>query len=231
MRVNNGSLTASWPGSSMGQRTCQGSSWEGIMPESFQMSSGDSGLDCSSDMTRAGMRTASLDPAPRTQQASYEEYNSFWGLVQTTGQTSHGVSYAAGSSDPRHVQAQQGMRCSMHELNDFWQCSTLDFHANFQDFQNALLAQQHAHPPEHVHEPAPVPSPATQHANFSSAEATLLRRGEGWQSPRAAGSSGDAPCGRVGAKHVDSGHKPFKAVKRAYKRACKRAQNSPSGQT
>ena len=119
----------------------------------------------------------------------------------------------------------------MHELNDFWQCSTLDFHANFQDFQNALLAQQHAHPPEHVHEPAPVPSPATQHANFSSTEATLLRRGEGWQSPRAAGSSGDAPCGRVGAKHVDSGHKPFKAVKRAYKRACKRAQNSPSGQT
>ena len=233
MRMSSGSLIASWPGSSTGQRTCQGLNWEGIMPESSLMFSDGSGLDCSSDMTWAGMQTAPLDQAPLMQhQETTDEYNYFWGQVQTTtGQASHGFPVAAGCRDLRHVQEQQGMGRSIYELNDFWQCSTLDFHANFQDFQNALLAQQHERPSEHVHEPAPVPSPAPQHANFSSTEATLLRRGEGWQSPRAAGSSGGAPCGRVGAKHAESGHKPLKAVKRAYKRACKRAQNSPSGQT
>ena len=179
------------------------------------------------------MRTAPLDQAPLKQhQTTSEEYSSCWGQVQTTtGQARHGVSYAAGCSNPRHVQAQQGMGCSMHELNDFWQCSTLDFPANLQDFQNALLSQQHDRPSEHVHEPAPVPSPATQHAKFSSTEATLLRRGEGWQSPRAAGSSGGAPCGRVGTKHVDAGHFNLQVAKRAYKRACRRAATSSAGGT
>ena len=57
-------------------------------------------------------------------------------------------------------------------------------------------------------------------------------RGEGWWGPQSTWSQDfDSQSAKQWAKHVESGHKPFKAVKRAYKRACKRAQNSPSGQT
>ena len=233
MRVSSGSLTASWPGLSTRQRTCQGLNWEGIMQESSQMFSDGCGLSCSTDTIGAEMRTAPLDQAPLKQkQATADEYNYFRGQVQTAPvQANHGFSFEACCSDPRHGQEQQGMRCSMHELNDFWQCSSLSFPSSFQDFQTALLSRQHERPSEHAHEPAPVPSPATQRANFSSAEATLLRRGEGWQSPRTAGSSGGAPCGRVGTMHVDSGHFNLQVAKRAYKRACRRAATSSAGGT
>ena len=201
MRMSSGSLIASWPGSSTGQRTCQGLNWEGIMPESSLMFNDGSGLDCSNDMTWAGMQTAPLDQAPLMQhQETTDEYSYFWGQVQTTtGQASHGFPVAASCRDLRHVQEQQGMGRSIHELNDFWQFSSSNFTTNLQDFQSALQLQQHGRPSEHGQESVPVPSPAAQERDFSNNDDNFLCGGEGWSRLESAATSvyeqsADKPC-------------------------------------
>ena len=124
------------------------------------------------------------------------------------------------------------IRCLMHELNDFWQFSPSDFSTNFQDFQRALRLQQHECPAERGQEPVPVPSPAAQERDFSQHDNSFLCGGEGWRSSRAAWSLRQPQSkNNQQTNHVNPGRDQFKTVKRAYRRACKRANAAAAGGT
>ena len=125
-------------------------------------------------------------------------------------------------------QEQQGDRDEWH---DFWHGFDFDLHDachdSFQDFHAALQTM--------TSKPAPVPSPATHRAS-SVAEDDFsdvsLRRGEDWRGPLPAWSPDETTSSRRGrTKQVEHEHKHSKVVKRAYKRACKRAIHAPSGYT
>ena len=203
------------------------------------------GYSCWTHMTEARTRTLLQDQQAPQIMTMEDEYKHFWGLLQMAPearsspfqqaeqwkQMKHDFSLEACCSDLLNDQEQRGSRCPAHELNDFWQSSSLGFSANFQDFQNALRSQQHGRPSEHGHESVPVPSPVAQNADFSRTDAEFLCGGEGWQSPRAAGSPECAPCGYSRAKQVDSGLCELQIAKRAYKKACRRAAASNAGGT
>ena len=106
-----------------------------------------------------------------------------------------------------------GRGCFSHE----------SFRGSYQDFDAALRTEKSR--------PAPVPRPAAQSTDCLDHDILHLRSGEGWWDPRTTWSQDfDSQPAVPWAKHVGTGHSRFsavKTVKRAYKRACKRAQASP----
>ena len=164
---------------------------------------------------------------PRRKTAD-EEYQQFWGPLPASPTTSNPSSRQtvpmismSHSSQENHV---------FHdELLEFWHGRVPIKHGlfsgSYQD-SHAAISQ----PTQR--EPVPVPSPAALHSNFSASTVSAMQcRGEGWQLPRTAGSAGVAPCERSRAKHVERGLLNLQVAKRAYKRACRRAEASAAGGT
>ena len=171
------------------------------------------------------MRTARPAlPAPTSKAA--EEFQNFWGPLQAATATSFSSRSAA--STVAMSQSSQENHVLHDELLQFWHehvpLKHGVFSSSYQDFHAAITQPT-------LLEPAPVPIPATLQRNFStSTDSAVQCRGEGWQSPRAAGSSGCA-LRHNGAKQVDSGLLKLRVAKRAYKRACRRAAASNAGGT
>ncbi|CAE6960767.1 pol, partial [Symbiodinium sp. CCMP2592] len=135
---------------------------------------------------------------------AHSEYSHFWGLFD----------------EQQHLD-------SHDELHGFWHGHGCDFHASFHDdsysgFRAALLQTT-------IRQPGPVPSPAAQQDHPYDDDIFPERRGEGRREPQPARNhhSDFSELPRV--KPVAQGHSY--TVKRAYKRACKRAVSSQTGHT
>ena len=212
-------------GTYLEQLTYRGPSLVGTTPECSQALSGDCGSSCSTGMTKDWMQTA-LPALPAQMSKVDEEFQNFWGPLQAATATS----FSSRSAAPAVAMSQssQENHVFQDELMEFWHGHVLlkhgVFSGSYQDFHAAIT-------PPTFREPVPVPIPAAQNAEFSSTVDDFLCRGEGWQPPQAAGSSVGAPGGLYRAKHVDRGRCNLQAAKRAYKRACRRAEKSIAGGT
>ena len=246
MRSTNDELwTTSLQGTSSGRRTFSDWNWAGITQESSQTHGEDCGSNYWSASIEASMLTQHPDPqAPP--KPGMDEYNQFWGLPPPASEgmdpldrqaelqrnKSRVLPLDTSCDNLANGQERQGTGCLMHELNDFWQFPSSNFSTNFQDFQCALQLQQHGRPSEHGQEPVPVPSPAAQEGDFSNHDNSFLCGGEGWRSSRAAWSlQQPQSTNNQQTNHVNPGRDLFKTVKRAYRRACKRANAAAAGGT
>ena len=239
------SWTPSFWGTRSGRRTCSDWNWAGTTQESSQIHSEGSGSNYWSASIEASMLTQRPDPqAPP--KPGMDEYSQLWGLpppiseemdsldrqAELQRMTSHVLPLDTMCDNLIHGQERQGNECLMRELNAFWQFSSSNFTTNFQDFQRALQLQQRARPSEHGQEPVPVPSPAAQEGDFSNHGNNFLCGGQGWRSSRAAWSLRH-PQSTINQQtnHVNPAQDHFKTVKRAYRRACKRANAAAAGGT
>ena len=170
-------------------------------------------------------------PAPQVprEKTADEEYQQFWGPLQATPTTSSSSSHRPGTVNLMSHPSQEN-QVFHDELLEFWHGHVPIKHGlfsgSYQDFHAAI-----SQPTQH--EPVPVPRPATLHSSFStSTDSATQCRGEGWWESRPTWSPSNVPnSANLRAKQVDIRLCRPKAVKRAYRPACRRAREAPDRHT
>ena len=180
-------------------------------------------------MTRAWTQIRHPAPQVPRRTTADEEYQRFWGPLQATPTTSSPSSRQTVPMISMSHPSQEN-HVFHDELLEFWHGHVSVKHGlfsgSYQDFHAAI-----SQPTQR--EPVPVPSPATLHSNFSTSTASVMQcRGEGWWESRPTWSpSNAANSANMRAKQVDIRRCCPKAVKRAYRRACRRAREAPERHT
>ena len=156
---------------------------------------------------------------PAQRQTTYDEHRAFWGPELESAMIATAGSYNGLAEQAQHALSHT---CAQDDLQRFWG-SNFPEQASSKSYEDFLRT---------IVEPVPVLIPAAQRDFSRTCSFSFpLCEGEGWQSPRAAGSPGKAPVGPSGTKQVGQGRFNMQAAKRAYKRACRRAEVSAAGGT